>query len=101
MRRLTPALTLALTTALTGATITAHERITPPDVPVGLDVPVGFKPFLVGHAIGTQNFVCAPASTESGADWLAIGPQATIYDAQGEQILTHFLSKNPDEGDVL
>lgn len=101
MRRLTSALTLSLTFALTGATMTAADRITPPDVPVGLDVPVGFRPFLVGHAIGTQNFVCAPASTASGVDWLAIGPQATIYDDQGEQILTHFLSKNPDEADVL
>ncbi len=61
--------------ALSVATMAAHELITPPEVPVGLDVDPGFKPFLVGHAIGTQNFVCAPRAkgVEDGAVAASIG----------------------------
>jgi Protein of unknown function (DUF3455) len=75
------------------------QRIPPPSVPVDIEVEAGFKPFLVGHAVGTQNFICAPAPTASGVDWLFIGPQATVFDATGEQIETHFQSKNPFEPD--
>jgi hypothetical protein len=54
-----------------------------------------FKPFFAGHAVGTQNFICAPAATASGVDWLFIGPQATVFDGDASQTVTHFQSKNP------
>lgn len=79
----------------------AAERIVPPDVPTELVVDASYKPILMGHAIGTQNYICAPAATASGVDWLFIGPQATLLDGYGQQIATHFLSKNPLQADVL
>ena len=83
------------------STANAADRIIPPAVPAELEVASVYKPFLSGHAIGTQNYICAPAPTPSGLDWLFIGPQATVYDSYGEQILTHFQSKNPMRADAL
>jgi hypothetical protein len=95
----TTALVLTLTTTLGAAA--PHERLTPPDVPAGLEAPAGRKLVLVGHAVGTQNYICAPAATASGVDWLFLGPQATVFNAGGQQILTHFLSRNPYANNAL
>jgi Protein of unknown function (DUF3455) len=78
--------------------VAAAERITPPAVPAGIEAPAGTKPILRGHAIGTQNYICV--QTASGAEWLFIGPQATVFDV-GVQILTHFQSKNPFQSNDL
>jgi hypothetical protein len=69
--------------------------IKPPSVPSNLQVPEGYKAFLEGHAIGTQNYMCLPGS--AGITWLPIGPQATLFNDYDGQIITHFLSPNPDE----
>ncbi len=70
-----------------------------PAVPHALKVPAGHDPYLVGHAIGTQNYVCLPTAT--GAAWRFIAPQATLFqsaaDTPPQQITTHFLSANPVE----
>jgi hypothetical protein len=97
------ALTAVLATTVSGAASAAlaADRITPPAVPSNIEVPDGYKPILRGHAVGTQNYICAPAATPTGVDWLFIGPQATVFDGYGQQILTHFLSKNPFLDDVL
>jgi hypothetical protein len=79
----------------------AADRITPPSVPWIIEVQAGYKPFLVGHAVGTQNFICLPAATETGAEWTFIGPQATVFGADVQQILTHFQSKNPIQADAI
>jgi hypothetical protein len=73
----------------------AHD-ITSPSVPTGLEVPAGHKPFLLGHATGTQNYICL--LSDSGFGWSFFGPQATLFNDDGRQITTHFLSPNPDEG---
>ena len=53
------ALGLALTFAVPQA---AHaQNVTPPSVPAGLEVPPPNVAFLVGHAIGTQNYECQPS----------------------------------------
>jgi hypothetical protein len=85
---------LVFAIALSGAAHAA-DRIPPPSVPAKIEVPPGYKPFLVGHAIGTQNYICAPAATATGVDWLMIGPQATVFNADFLQILTHYQSVNP------
>ena len=36
------------------------QTVTPPAVPPGLEVPEGNHAFLIGHGVGTQNYVCAP-----------------------------------------
>lgn len=75
---------------LYGNHLTSHE------VPAGLEVPAGNKPFLVGHATGTQNYICLPSG--SGFAWTFFGPQATLLNDNDRQIITHFLSSNPYEG---
>ena len=77
----------------------AADRIVPPEVPSNIEAPAGYKPFLIAHAVGTQNYICAPSPT--GPKWLFIGPQATLYDADGEQKLTHFQSTNPLQADAI
>ena len=89
-----------LTVGLNGV-IGAAGTLTPPNVPTDIAVPAGHKLILVGHAVGTQNYICAPAATPTGVDWFFIGPQATLFDASGQQITTHFLSRNPFKNDAL
>ena len=73
----------------------ANDAVTPPAVPSNLQVPAGHEPFLVGHASGTQNYICLPSN--AGFSWTFFGPQATLFDAANEQLTTHFLSPNPAE----
>ena len=65
-----------------------------PDVPENVKV-TGGKAFLVGHAIGTQNYVCQPSGT--GVAYVLFTPQATLFDEDGRKIISHFFSPNPDE----
>jgi hypothetical protein len=89
----------------------AHaDHVTPPDMPDNIQVEEGNKAFLEGHAIGTQNYICLPcpnATTTaamcpdaSGFAWILFGPQATLFNDHDKQIITHFLSPNPDEGNT-
>ena len=73
----------------------AHaDHVTPPPVPANIQVPAGNKAFLEGHAVGTQNYICLPSGT--GFAWTFFGPQATLFDDDDKQVITHFLSPNPD-----
>jgi hypothetical protein len=74
-------------------------NIKPPKVPDALAVPAGRKAFLIGHAVGTQNYICLPDG--AGAKWVLFGPQATVFDDHGRQLMTHFLSPNPAESNAL
>ena len=40
----------------------ANDTVTPPPVPSDLVVPAGKKAFLIGHAYGTQNYLCLPST---------------------------------------
>jgi hypothetical protein len=74
----------------------AHaEQITLPPMPDNLQVRDGSKPFLVGHAIGTQNYICLPS--DSGFAWTLFTPEATLSNDHHKQLITHFFSTNPDE----
>lgn len=73
-----------------------------PQTPPNLQLPAGHVVYLEGHAVGTQNYMCAPGP--SGPTWRFAGPQATLFYRvpwmQGNaavQIMTHFLSPNPAE----
>jgi hypothetical protein len=70
------------------------DRITPPQVPANLTVPDGHRPFAIAQATGTQNYICLPSGT--GMAWSFLGPQATLFDGS-HQVMTHYLSPNPDE----
>jgi Protein of unknown function (DUF3455) len=94
------ALVMAFTAALAQA---AHaDSLTPPPVPAKLEVPVHNVVYLVGHAVGTQNYSCVPCDPTKpdcpfGVAWTLFTPQATLFDDQGEQIIHHFFSPNPLE----
>lgn len=90
----TAALAAALATC--SAAMAAADGPVPPPVPAGIEAPEGHHAFLMSHAAGTQNYICLGA----GLPWTFIGPQATVFNDEGEQAMTHYLSPNPDEGGV-
>src|ERR1044072_8612794 len=73
--------------ALTIGLSRAEAQGIPPLVPANLEVESGNTPFLVGHAIGTQNYVCLLRA--GGFAWTFFGPQATLFDDDGQQVTTH------------
>jgi|SRR5215813_5658170 len=76
----------------------AHaERITLPAMPDHLQVVDGSKPFLVGHATGTQNYICLPTAT--GFAYSLFTPEATLFNDHFKQLITHFFSVNPNPDD--
>lgn len=91
------ALALALTFSL--APPAQAKKVEPPRVPAGLEVDAGSRAFLVGHAVGTQNYVCVPSGT--GVAWSLFTPQATLFDGHGKQLTTHFFSPNPFENGTV
>lgn len=75
------------------------DDVTPPeDLPAAIRVPVGNVAFLVGHATGTQDYICLPSGT--GFKFVLFTPQATLFDDQGGQIITHFFSPNPADNAI-
>ena len=87
----------ALATALTvSRPQLAHaDHVTPPPVPANIQVPDGNKAFLEGDAIGTQDYICLPSGPDFA--WTFYGPQATLFNDDDKQVITHFLSPNPFE----
>jgi Protein of unknown function (DUF3455) len=90
------ALTVAFTVSL--PQLARADRLTPPRVPSNIEVPAANKAFLDGHAVGTQDYICLPSG--SGFAWTFFGPQATLFNENDKQVITHFLSPNPLEGDT-
>jgi hypothetical protein len=83
----------------------AAQSVTPPPTPVIITPPAGNTAFLVGHALGTQGYVCLPTSPgASTASWTInpARPEATLFTkffGQDVQIITHFQSPdtNPNK----
>ena len=73
----------------------AGKDIVPPPVPAAIQLNVPSEPFLLGHAVGTQNYVCSPSGT--GVAFVLVTPQATLFGNEKEQLTTHFFSPNPRE----
>src|SRR5262249_50271477 len=95
---LTAARVAAIGLMVTVGVRAAHaEEITPPQVPGPLVVDEGNEVFLVGHGVGTQNYVCAPSATSvTGVAFSLFTPQATLFDDDDKQLITHFFSPNSD-----
>src|SRR6185369_3329256 len=85
---------LLVTVAVTQPAL-AHKPIAVPSVPPNIAVLPPNRPFLVGHAFGTQNYVCLPSGNEF--KFKLFTPQATLFDDDGRQIATHFFSPDPDD----
>ena len=76
-------------------------RVIPPSVPPNLQIPEGNHAFLVGHASGTQNYVCVPSATSSaGVAYALFTPEATLFDDDLKELTTHFFSPNPFENNT-
>lgn len=92
--------TLVLGCAFGTPTHAQEQTITAPATPSAMTPPVGNSAFLLGHAVGTQGYVCLPTSPgASTASWTVNGarPEATLFVSVFGQYLeavTHFLSPN-------
>ena len=94
-RRILPTACAAALAVAFAVSLPAHAgKVTPPPVPDNLKVEDGTHAFLVGHAIGTQNYVCAPSGT--GVAYVLFTPEATLFNDDGDQLITHFFSPNPE-----
>lgn len=75
-----------------------EPRITPPVTPSAITPPAGNSAFLLGHAAGTQGYICLPAGTgASTVSWTvnAARPEATLFVCPADrEMVTHFLSPN-------
>jgi hypothetical protein len=76
----------------------AAQKVMPPNTPEAITPPAGNSAFLVGHAVGTQGYVCLPTST--GASWTVNGsrPEAILSARRSRQDfeITHFLSPDTE-----
>jgi hypothetical protein len=104
-RLLATALVLGCIVIGTTAQATA-QQLTPPATPTLITPPVGNSAFLVGHAQGTQGYVCLPTTPgASTASWTVnpARPEATLFQSifgNDFQIITHFLSPNTNPNTV-
>jgi len=98
MKYYVTALSMAAAIALPHAA--RAQTVTPPPVPAGLEVPAGNEAFLVGHAFGSQNYVCQPSQSLGRVAWTLFTPEATLFNEQSDQLITHFFSPNPDPNDL-
>ncbi len=93
---------MALGSSVAVAQPATGSMITVPPVPANIQVSSDNTVFLKGEAQGTQNYICLPSA--SGFSWTFFSPQATLFitfklfgsDVR-QQIITHFLSPNPEE----
>jgi hypothetical protein len=97
MRLLLAAVLVLLAWAFGMVNWAAAQKLTAPSAPSILKPPAGNSAYLMGHAVGTQGYVCLPAGT--GASWTVNGsrPEAALFagtSGQDVQIITHFLSPN-------
>ena len=89
----------SLLTAFTALSAHAGEpdRLRPPTVPFDVKVDADAELFLIGHALGTQNYVCLPSA--GGFAFKLFTPEATLFNDDAQQIITHFFSVNPNPDD--
>jgi hypothetical protein len=65
------------------------------NVPTEVQVLPPNKVFFVGHANGTQNYVCLPSG--DGFKFKLFTPQATLFNGADKEVTTHYFSPNPAE----
>jgi hypothetical protein len=75
------------------------KNLTPPSVPDKLQPPEGNEVFLIGHAFGTQDYVCAASG--AGVAFVLTTPEAVLFDNPARRVVNHFFSPNPVEGGTI
>lgn len=90
---------LVLGCALAAVSGVSARKTTRRATPAAITPPAGNSAFLVGHAVGTQGYVCLPESAAASWTVNASRPEATLFSGQDRQIVTHFLSPdtNPNQ----
>jgi hypothetical protein len=93
---------LALGFVFVTVPLAAAQNVTPPPTPPEITPEAGNVAFAVGHAVGTQGYICLPNGT-GGTSWTVLNarPEATLFVkifGKDIQIITHFLSpdNSPD-----
>jgi len=96
------AFTIAFPQAAHAQNFTPEARkLTPPAVPDRLNnvLPDGNEVFLIGHAFGTQDYVCVASGT--GVAFVLTTPEAVLFDNPARRVVNHFFSPNPVEGGTI
>ncbi len=75
------------------------QNVTPPSVPGTLNPVEGNEAFLIGHAFGSQDYVCAASG--SGVAFVLTTPEAVLFDNPARRVINHFFSPNPLEGGTI
>lgn len=75
------------------------QNVTPPPVPDTLQVPEGNEAFLIGHAFGSQDYVCSASG--SGVAFVLTTPEAVLFDNPARRVINHYFSPNPVEGGTI
>jgi len=75
------------------------QTVRPPRVPGRLQPPEGNEAFLIGHAFGSQDYVCAASG--SGVAFVLTTPEAVLFDNPARRVINHFFSPNPVEGGTI
>jgi hypothetical protein len=75
------------------------NNIVLPDMPGNIVVDAPNVPYLLGHGVGTQNYVCLPTA-DGGVAWTLFTPEATLFDDNAGQVTTHFFSISPKSGQI-
>jgi hypothetical protein len=112
IRKATAALALLVFSGVAYAQEVGHDRkeagnfgtIPSPTTPERITPDVGSSAFLLGHAFGTQGYVCLPNPT-GGVSWTVNNarPEATLFTnifGEAVQIITHFLSPVVNPNDI-
>lgn len=95
-----------LALGLACASVVTAQDLKTPATPVIITPPSGNAAFAVGHAKGTQGYVCLPTSAGAAtAAWTvkAARPEATLFHSvfgYDLQIITHFLSPDTNPNDA-
>ena len=95
------AATAAFAISIVSLSLAHAEPVNPPPVPANIQIPAGNRAFLVGHALGTQNYSCLPAGVDAAGNprfaWTLFTPQATLFAHNLKEVTTHYFSPNPYE----
>ena len=75
------------------------QNVIAPPVPDRIQVTDGSEAFLIGHAFGSQDYVCAASG--SGVAFVLTTPEAVLFDNPARRVINHFFSPNPVEGGTI
>lgn len=99
-RRMSLKYSAVLGALLSGAVmpLSYAQELKPSATPANIQVPAGNKLFQVGHAVGTQDYICLPVA--GSVKFILFTPQATLL-KDNKQTMTHYYSPNPVESGLV